>query len=339
MKVCVIVPVYNAEKYIEQCFNSIAVQTYKNVSAVFVDDCSTDNSKEILRKLIRERESSGKSAYKLIEHETNKNVSAARNSGIEYAFGADVNADFLMFMDSDDMLTPDCVEKLMDLAQKNPAAQIVEGAIIPVLETCWDELFPVVITPQNWGKTYNVIKELLSDKQNLEKTEGQVLVFDKTDAVKWFLANSISPKGLIVPCGVWATLYKCDFIEKHKLRFSQDLPVTQDVFFRYSCFKNVTQAIVAETMVYIYRTRKEGSLSSQIDQSKRIDCSARVLEKMLPDIDDKEYWLELAKWGIKWAKGWLSRIQTEKEKTLTPKYLNVLNEINEKIKQKQARTN
>jgi len=337
MKVCVIIPVYNAEKYIEQCFNSIAAQTYKNVSAVFVDDCSTDNSKEILRKLIRERELSGKSAYKLIEHETNKNVSAARNSAIEYALGAEINADFLMFMDSDDMLTPDGVEKLMDLAQRNPAAQIVEGAIIPVFENCWDELFPPVITQQNWGKIYEVIKELLSDKQDFEKTEGQVQVFDKIDSVKWWFANSISPKGFIVPCGVWATLYKCDFIKEYELRFSQDLPVTQDVFFRYSCFKNVTKAIVAQAMVYIYRTRKEGSLSSQSDQSKRIDCSARVLEKMLPDIDDKEYFLELAKWGIEWAKGWLGRIKTEKEKELAPKYLNLLNEINEKIKQKSKK--
>jgi hypothetical protein len=58
---------------------------------------------------------------------------------------------------------------------------------------------------------------------------------------------------------------------------------------------------------------------------------------MLLDIDDKEYFLELAKWGIAWAKGWLGKIKTEKEKELTPKYLNLLNEINEKIKQKSKK--
>jgi len=336
MKICVIVPIFNAEKYIEQCFNSVAVQTYENVSAVFVDDCSTDNSKEILRRLIKKQELSGKSAYKLIEHETNKNVSAARNSGIEYALGADCNADFLMFMDSDDMLTPDAVEKLVNLAQKNPAAQIIVGAIIPVSETCWDELFPAVITQQNWGEIYKIMKQLLSDKHDLEKIEGTLQVFDKTDAVKWWLANSISPKGLTVPCGVWATLYKCDFIKEHKLRFCQDLPVTQDVFFRYSCFKNATQAVVALAIVYIYRSRN-GSLSSHSDQSKRIECSARVLEKMLPDLDGNDYFLELVKWGIEWGKGWLGRIKTEKEKTFTQKYLNLLNEINEKIRQKSEK--
>lgn len=334
MKVCVIVPVYNAERYIEQCFNSIVEQTYKNVTAVFVDDCSTDDSKEIIHKLIRKTMLSQGFAYKLIEHESNKNVSAARNAGIEYALGADVNADFVMFMDSDDMLAVDGIDKLMNLADKYPSAQIVNGAVIPVGENVWDELFPQVVTSQNWGEIYSFILGLLSDKPNLDAIEGDAAYFDKRQAVRWWFANSLGPKGAIVPCGVWATLYKCDFIKEYGLRFASDLPVTQDVFFRYSCFKNADGAVVSREKVYIYRSRTEGSLSTHSDQCKRIDCSARVLEKMLPDIDDKEYSLELAKWGIEWVKGWLGRMKSEKEKALMPKYFNILSEINEKIKRK-----
>jgi glycosyltransferase involved in cell wall biosynthesis len=326
VKVSIIVPVYNAQKYIEECFNSIANQTYKNIEAVFVDDCSTDNSLKILQELKEQREKNDSIQYKIIKHEINRGVHISRNTGITYSLNN--GADYICFIDNDDIIIPIAVEILLNCAKKYPDAQIIQGARLNFDEITWNKLFPSYMNETTWNFFYEHITFKCKTKEFEEiLTDGEI--------IKYYLQNSFSSHNMfkdnVIPCGVWACLYKVDFIKKQNLHFAQDLPIKEDVFFRYLCFKYATKIIMEYTPIYIYRVRKDSYSHSESKLYLQIECSAICLEKMLLDIGDNKLSYDLAKWMIDWAKHWMLQISTEKEKTLVQRYLHILEQINKKI--------
>lgn len=108
--VSVIVPVYNVEQYLDECLNSIRQQTYKNIEIIVVEDCSTDNSLNTLTKHLEDPR------VKLIQHEKNSGLSAARNTGIDAAKG-----DYIMFVDSDDLVHLSLIKLCVKYAIVNDA--------------------------------------------------------------------------------------------------------------------------------------------------------------------------------------------------------------------------
>jgi glycosyltransferase involved in cell wall biosynthesis len=118
--VSIIVPVYNKEAYIERCFNSIARQRYKKIECIFVEDCSTDRSGEIIDGLVKAY--AGAFELKIIKHTENRGLSEARNSGIQAARG-----EYIYFLDADDEITEHCIEVLAALAKKYQMADIIQG--------------------------------------------------------------------------------------------------------------------------------------------------------------------------------------------------------------------
>ncbi len=104
VKVSVIVPIYNVEKYIGKCILSIIEQTYKNIEIILVDDGSLDDSGNIADEY-----ATRDNRIKVL-HKTNAGVSAARNSGLDAATG-----DFVCFSDGDDYVMPNYVEHLLKL--------------------------------------------------------------------------------------------------------------------------------------------------------------------------------------------------------------------------------
>jgi len=321
--VSIIIPVYNAEKYIEECFYSIANQTYKNIKAIFIDDCSTDNSYLILQNLIAENQENSKIKYKLIKHEKNSGVHISRNTGIAEALKSD--CDYLSLMDNDDIYIPNAVEILINLAEKYPEAEIINGSTAWINESIWDKLFSLPMTEQIWSIIYkNVIFE------NKRKSCEDVLLGD--EIIKYYLNNSLNVKNYgVVPCGVWNALYKTDFIKKHNIRFAEDLPIKEDVWFRYLCFKYALQVILEYTPTYVYRVRQSSYSHSRDSLYKQIECSLLCFEKMLPDVDNKTMSYNLANWGVRWLQSWLAKMETQKEKALIPKYNECLEKVKEQI--------
>lgn len=104
--VSIIIPVYGVEKYIARCARSVFDQTYQNLEIIFVDDCTQDNSICVLKKVMEEYPER-KAQVKILKHEYNRGLSAARNTGVEAAMG-----DYIYFLDSDDAITNDCIETL-----------------------------------------------------------------------------------------------------------------------------------------------------------------------------------------------------------------------------------
>lgn len=106
--VSVIVPVYNTEDYLEECFLSLKEQTYKNIEMIFVNDGSTDGSEELLKKFEKEDKRAR------VFNKKNEGLSSARNAGLKVARG-----EFVTFLDSDDYLTKGAIGYLVGLALKH----------------------------------------------------------------------------------------------------------------------------------------------------------------------------------------------------------------------------
>lgn len=108
MIVSIIVPAYNTEKYIGRCLDSIINQVYKNLEIIIIDDCSKDNTKQIIKEYA-EKDNRIRPFYS----SQNKGVSFSRNIGLKASVG-----DYVMFVDSDDELTKDAVRRMVDIALK-----------------------------------------------------------------------------------------------------------------------------------------------------------------------------------------------------------------------------
>lgn len=123
VKVSVIIPVYNREKYIEKCLNSVLSQTLKEIEIICVDDGSTDGTYDLLQSY------SEKYNNVIVLHQENQGSGPARNKGIECARGK-----YICFMDSDDYYAQDCaLEHLYTIAEEK-CISVCRGNILSVLE-------------------------------------------------------------------------------------------------------------------------------------------------------------------------------------------------------------
>ena len=113
--VSIIVPVYGVERYIERCAHSIFSQTYQHLEIIFIDDCSKDKSIEKLNSVLL-KYPQRKQQTRIIHHEYNRGLAGARATGITMATGY-----FILQLDSDDYISLDMVEKMLDIAQKENA--------------------------------------------------------------------------------------------------------------------------------------------------------------------------------------------------------------------------
>lgn len=113
--VSVIIPIYGVEKYIERCARSVFEQTYENLEIIFVNDCTPDNSIEILNNVIEEY-SNRKSQIQIINHEHNKGLAGARLTGLKASSGY-----YIQNIDSDDYLDKNMIDNMVALAENEMA--------------------------------------------------------------------------------------------------------------------------------------------------------------------------------------------------------------------------
>ncbi len=127
-KVSVIIPVYNTEKYLKKCLDSVCNQTLSDIEIICINDCSTDNSLEILNEYVKKDK-----RIKLIDFKENKGAGAARNEGIKRARGT-----YIGFIDSDDYIDSDFYEKLYQKGTESNA-DIIKANL--VYENCPPEKY------------------------------------------------------------------------------------------------------------------------------------------------------------------------------------------------------
>ncbi len=149
-KISVIVSVYNTEKYIEKCLDSLLNQTYSNIEIVVINDCSTDGSLKILKKYAKKYDN-----MILIENKENKGLSYSRNVGLEKATGK-----YIGYIDSDDYVDSTYYEQMMKAIKKEKS----EIAIADMKIVYEDGSFPDYVSKGCNGEvnTLNIIKNGLA---------------------------------------------------------------------------------------------------------------------------------------------------------------------------------
>ena len=177
--ISIVVPVYNVEKYIRQCIDSILNQTYSHFEVICVDDGSTDNSYEILKEY--EKQDSRVVAIQ----QKNQYAGVARNRGMEIAKGK-----YILFLDADDFIEENTLELLVDYAEKHKTEVLVfdafqyDNVTEKVINTLW-----VALKPAMFGQGIKAAEEIRD------------VVFDFTTPVPW------------------NKFYLREFIERNQLQF------------------------------------------------------------------------------------------------------------------------
>ncbi|MGN0220526.1 MAG: glycosyltransferase family 2 protein [Prevotella sp.] len=124
-KISVIIPIYNVEKYVAECLNSVISQTYDHskIECIIVNDCTPDRSMDVVRDVVDNyKNGGGEMTITVLNHDVNRGLSASRNTGMRRA-----NGEFVFFVDSDDYLFPDALKTLMDYHLNVPEADMIIG--------------------------------------------------------------------------------------------------------------------------------------------------------------------------------------------------------------------
>lgn len=245
MKISIIIPIYNVASYIRRCLDSVAAQTYTgDIECILVDDCGKDDSMTIARQWIKNY--SGRISFVILSHTHNQGLSAARNTGIEAASG-----DYIYFLDSDDAITPDCIEILTNLAAKYPDANMIQGNTV-VTENG--------TTVHNTFRTQ--IPEIVSGRQEVDHA---------------VLSSTL--------CTAWNRLLKKSFILQHHLFFPPG-KVHEDICWLFFLCKQLTQAVFTNTGTYYYYVNA-GSImtdSSEKNISRRVEGYRTSVDSYLKDM-------------------------------------------------------
>lgn len=126
--ISVIIPIYRVEKYISACIQSVLAQTYEDFELILVDDGSPDRSAQIAEDLLKRNQVV---QYRIV-HTENRGVSAARNKGMSMAKG-----DYIVMVDSDDVLSPDFLQEFADMIERRPGLNIYSCGFSVVDENNW----------------------------------------------------------------------------------------------------------------------------------------------------------------------------------------------------------
>lgn len=216
-KVSVVIPAYNAEKYLEECLNSVLNQTHKDVELVIVNDGSIDGTRKILDNYAQTHENIA------VIHTENRGVSCARNIGLNYAIG-----DYIMFLDADDLLVANAIEILLgDLKENNAdiAAGLMDGEVNSSTVDCEGTKIEVWAETQGLEKslednpfTYSSCAKLFK-KQSLEKVrfvEGRKIHEDS-----YFVFSSLLNQPKVVVRNIYLYKYRANENSASHAAFSE----------------------------------------------------------------------------------------------------------------------
>lgn len=195
--ISIIVPFYNVEQYIDRCIQSLITQTYRNIEILLVDDCSPDNTLEIAKKYTKTD-----ARIKILQYEKNRGLGGARNYGIQNA-----NGEYVLFVDSDDYIEANTIERLYEKAKNNNLC-VLEANYLKEGESN-TEILPI--------RDYFVNK-VLSGKEYWESIP-------------------------IAPVVAWNKFYKLSFLKENniafKLRKFEDVAFTAEVFMKAKRVMNI----------------------------------------------------------------------------------------------------
>ena len=207
-KISIIIPVYNAEKNIEKCLDSIIKQTYSNLEIICINDGSVDNSENLIKDIQK------KDSRVILFSKKNSGVSDTRNYGIEQSTG-----EYIMFIDADDYIDTDYIEKMVELAEKEKCGLVISN---------YTELK---------NNKYNKVKILDSNDEFRNITYPNVL----DDYLLTYKYNSC-----------WKQLIKNSLIKNHNIKFNKLIKYGEDMLFSFECYKYSKRTYYIRNYGYYY---------------------------------------------------------------------------------------
>ena len=215
-KISIIIPVYNVEKYIRQALDSVVNQTLSDIEIICVNDCTPDNSFEIVKEY-----ASRDSRFVLLEQETNQAQGVARNRALDIATG-----EYIMFLDPDDWYELDACEKAYNQIVKNQNDMV---------------FFNLYVQKEKRYGYKSRISVLLREFEPV--FEEQHINLAELDTIKLSTAWT------------WCQIYSKDFINKNNVRYSNDR-FAEDLHFFIKAWINSKDVSILNEPLYNYRKAK-----------------------------------------------------------------------------------
>ena len=224
VKVSIIVPAFNTEKYLPECLDSVVNQTLKDIEIICIDNCSTDNTLNILNEYAKKD-----SRIKVIANKVNKGVANSRNLGLDSASG-----EYVGFVDSDDFIELDMFEKLYKVAKEKDLDMCM--CKICTFEDGTDDF-----DDDMWYFALNCFNQLEKD------------VFNHRDTKEFMGEIAVPP---------YNKIYRKSIIDENNIRFPLGVLFEDEAFFYNTYLLSEYVSVLPESLYY-YRTNREGSLITQ----------------------------------------------------------------------------
>lgn len=258
--VSIVVPVYNGEKYIENCVKYIKNQTYTNLEIILVNDGSTDNSRIICEAAIKDDK-----RFKLI-NKKNGGTARARNTGLENATGK-----YITFLDVDDEYKIEMIEKMVDLIEEYQVELVVCGYYFKIENE----------------------KNGITTTTYLEEKRYPFSVFYSFDEMR---DKYISIWDSDMFSNVWNKLYSMETIRRNGMRFRDGHVYTEDRVFNRLFLSKCQSVLVTDQCLYYYVRERIGSTTEKyredsfdIRHKEFIEFNAHFKEMGIWDEVSREY--------------------------------------------------
>lgn len=249
----VVMPTYGVEKYIEHAIQSIQEQTFAEWELIVVDDCTPDKSAVIAEKIAETD-----SRIKVIHHEKNRGLSEARNTGIQKACG-----DYIWFMDPDDWVESQLMQKVAESLEINAAEVVVFGL--------WEEYYD-----QNGTLQYT------------HRICPQKKIFTRAEDIR---KEMIHLEQQTLYGYAWNKFYRLDRVKSQKLKYT-DVKLIEDIKFNVEYCMDIETMNLLDITPYHYAKRVESNLTNKFVENYyelhewRIDMIFRQYQKW--QMDDQE---------------------------------------------------
>lgn len=256
-KVAVIVPIYNVESYVGACLQSLLNQTFKRFTLIAVDDGSTDHSGKVAEDFARQ------DPRIVVLHQKNGGLSVARNTGLDWTKQQSESFDYVSFVDSDDVVAPQFLERLVSVALSSRADITVCG-----------------------------FYKFTDDGRRFDKaaTLGDTTRLTREDFLKQLF--SLSPWDRCSAGGmVWKCFYRFSIIDN--LRFPIDRNILEDEIFNTQAAARMTQAAYFPETLYGYRIRNTSLVVSSRFAERVIRCR-KLCTEVAKFISDEAYHITCA---------------------------------------------
>lgn len=241
--VSIIIPVYQVSEYVERCIRSVMALSYTEIECIIVNDATIDDSIEKCESLIKDY--NGSIRFQIIHHKKNRGLSAARNTGFDAA-----NGEYVYFLDSDDYITPNCIETLVSVVSDDPSIEMVQG---------------------------NSMMKSDGKENPLYRLQYAKIISNNVEARQEFFKN----RNIYI--SVWNRLLKKSFLEENGLYCREGL-VFEDLLWVFSLIKHLRKAYLCEGITHYYCLRQGSILVEARPESVR--CYAAIFNEILNNLSD-----------------------------------------------------